>query len=159
MSIRCAAKAVIICENKVLLNMCSHDNGDIYYDLPGGGQHKYEDMESAVRREVMEETGYAVKNMRFAALAEDIFMEARLREIEPDYCHRIYHIFAANVAEDVKNEPTELDKGMKKSVWVDINEVKCLPEVFPARMAELVDNIVNGGPVMYLGTNFIEKWE
>lgn len=159
MSIRCAAKAVIICENKVLLNRCSHDNGDIYYDLPGGGQHKYEDMESAVRREVMEETGYMVENMRFAALAEDIFMEQKWRDIAPDYCHRIYHIFAASIAKNVKNEPTELDKGMENSAWVDINDVKDLPEVFPEKLPELVDNIVNGGAPVYLGTKFIEHWE
>ena len=116
-------------------------------------------MESAVRREVMEETGYAVESMRFAAIAEDIFMEQKWRDSDPDYCHRIYHIFAANIEKDVRNEPTELDKGMEKSVWVDINDVKGLPEVFPEKLPELVENIVNNGEPMYLGTNFIEHWE
>ena len=159
MAIRCAAKAVIIRDGKVLLNRCSHTNGDIYYDLPGGGQKKYEDMESAVRREVMEETGYTVEKMTFAALAEDIFMSEKLREKYPDYCHRIYHIYAASITDDVKKEPSELDWGMEKSVWIDVDKVKDLPETYPEKLGELVDNIMAGGAPMYLGTHFIGEWE
>ena len=67
MSIRSAAKAIIIKDNQILLNRCRHKDGSIYYDLPGGGQHPYESLEDAVRREVMEETGFEVSVRRFAA--------------------------------------------------------------------------------------------
>ena len=156
MSIRSTVKAVIICENRVLLNKCVR-NGEIYYNLPGGGQKKYEDMESAVRREVMEETGYSVKSMKFAALYEDIFMDDKLNRNDTDYSHRIYHIFAASVAKDAKSMPTEFDADMEKSVWVDINDVKSLPKVFPERLPEIIDSIMNGGAPIYLGANFTEN--
>ena len=48
MSIRSAAKAIIIKDDQILLNRCRHKDGSIYYDLPGGGQHKYESLEAAV---------------------------------------------------------------------------------------------------------------
>ena len=36
MAIRCASKAIIINNGAVLLNKCKHEDGRIYYDLPGG---------------------------------------------------------------------------------------------------------------------------
>ena len=42
MSIRSAAKAIIVKDGQILLNRCRHKDGSIYYDLPGGGQHQYE---------------------------------------------------------------------------------------------------------------------
>ena len=57
MSVRSTAKAIIIDNNKVLLNKCYDKyNGD-YYSLPGGGQDKYESIYDAVLRECKEETG------------------------------------------------------------------------------------------------------
>ena len=79
MSIRSGAKAIIIKDGRVLLNRCRHEDGTIYYDLPGGGQHPYESLEDAVRREVMEETGFEVSVLRFAALAEEIYTDEGLR--------------------------------------------------------------------------------
>ena len=49
------------------------------------------------------------------------------------------------------------DADMEKSVWVDVSEIKSLPKVFPERLSEVVDNIMNGGAPMYLGTNFTEN--
>ena len=61
MSIRCASKAIILENDSVLLNRCKRVDGTIYYDLPGGGQKIYENLEQALIREVKEETGYDVK--------------------------------------------------------------------------------------------------
>ena len=69
MSIRSSAKALIVNDGKILVNKCCHNDGSVYYDLPGGGQRQYEALEDAVIREVMEETGYAARVVRFAALA------------------------------------------------------------------------------------------
>ena len=68
MGIRNAAKAVIIDNGKILVNknmnslgdMCyGLPNGAVYYDLPGGGQNKYETLEEAVIRECLEDSGYS----------------------------------------------------------------------------------------------------
>ena len=40
MAIRCAIKAIIIKNGAILLNRCKGEDGDIYYDLPGGGQKR-----------------------------------------------------------------------------------------------------------------------
>lgn len=154
MAIRSAAKAVIIKDGMVLLNRCRHNDGREYYDLPGGGQNRFEPMEEAVRREVMEETGYTVGNLRFAALAEDIYTDEFIRREYPDYSHRVFHIFAAEITDAPRNEPTEVDWGMEKSVWVTLEDVKYLPMTFPDRLDELIENILNDGPVMWLGTAY-----
>lgn len=154
MAIRSAAKAVIIKDGCVLLNRCRHNDGREYYDLPGGGQNRFEPLEDAVRREVMEETGYTVCNLRFAALAEDIYTDDFIRSKYPDYSHRVFHIFAAELTDAPRNEPTEVDWGMEKSVWVKLEDVKDLSMTFPDRLDELIDNIVNGGQVMWLGTAY-----
>ena len=93
MSIRSAAKAIIIKDDKILLNRCRHRDGSVYYDLPGGGQHQYESLEEAVCREVKEEAGYDVEVCRFAVLAEEIYTNKELREQYPNYTHRILLIF------------------------------------------------------------------
>ena len=36
MAIRNAAKAIVIWNGKILLNRCITEDGEIYYDLPGG---------------------------------------------------------------------------------------------------------------------------
>ncbi len=154
MAIRSAAKAVIIRDGKVLLNLCRHEDGREYYDLPGGGQNLYESLEDAVCREVLEETGYTVAKMRFAALSEEIHTDERLRREYPDYSHRMLHIFAVDISNAPQAQPAEVDRGMEKSVWVDIGEVEKLTETYPGRLSELVENIAGNGPVMWLGTEY-----
>lgn len=154
MAIRSAAKAVIIKDGMVLLNRCRHRDGREYYDLPGGGQRQYEAMEDAVRREVLEETGYALKSLRFAALAEEIFTYPEYREKYPDYSHRVLHIFAAELADASQKEPTAPDMGMEKSVWTPVAQVAQLAETYPGNLAALVDNIVKNGPPMFLGVMY-----
>lgn len=72
MSIRSTAKAVIINNDKILLNKCYDEYYGDYYSLPGGGQHTYETLQEAIVRECLEETGYKVKVVRFSALFEEI---------------------------------------------------------------------------------------
>lgn len=66
MGIRNSVKALIVKDNKILLNKCQNSTGysfgdicinDIYFDLPGGGQNKFETIIEAVKRECLEETG------------------------------------------------------------------------------------------------------
>lgn len=80
MAIRNAAKAIIIENGKVLLNKCIGKCNEIYYDLPGGGQNQFEEMEDAVKRECLEESGYRIEIIRFAALAEEIYDDSELRK-------------------------------------------------------------------------------
>jgi 8-oxo-dGTP diphosphatase len=131
MSIRSVAKALIVHEEKILLNQCKGEKNGIYYSLPGGGQNQYETLEEAIIRECREETGYEVIPVRFAALFEEIYGDEELRINWPDYSHRIYHIFLCKLASEERANPTEMDLSQTASEWVELPslaEKKILPE-------------------------------
>ncbi len=139
--IRCSAKAILLHEGKILLNHCVSDDGQTYYDLPGGGQHPYEPMEQAVVREVLEETGYRVAVDRFAALAEEIYDDPESRQRYPDYTHRILHIFLVHLADEVRQDRSELDYHQTGSAWIPVAEADRLPMAqsrLTGRFAELL---------------------
>lgn len=154
MPIRSAAKALIVREGKLLLNRCVHSNGSVYYDLPGGGQQPYESLEQAVVREVREETGYIVRVMRFAALAEEIYTSGKLRKEYPEYTHRVKHIFVAELTDEQQGAPTELDMGMERCEWIPLESLKDLAELHPSALKNEAYNILAKGETMWLGTEY-----
>ena len=115
MSIRSTVKAVIIRENKVLLNKCVR-HGEIYYNLPGGGQDKYEDMESAVRREVMEET-----SSRIAIISD--FRATVKYSPSPGVMKEVVYFLAFTTEESIKAREGEI----AEVEWVPLEEAEnCL---------------------------------
>ncbi|MEM6632809.1 MAG: NUDIX domain-containing protein, partial [Bacteroidota bacterium] len=58
--VRAAAKALIIQDSQILLLKCQRD-GQIYYNLPGGGQEHGERIDEALVRECWEEAGAEVR--------------------------------------------------------------------------------------------------
>lgn len=151
MAIRNAAKAIIIDNGKVLLNKYVGKLNEIYYDLPGGGQNQFESMEEAVKRECMEESGYHIEIIRFAALVEEIYHDLELRKEYYDYTHRIHHVFLAKLADKSIQKPTEIDMHQLECVWVDINDVSLLdlrPEPLKSKFIE----VINSERPLYLGT-------
>lgn len=141
MSIRNAAKAIVIFEDKVLLNHCRQPGLGEYYTLPGGGQNQYETVEEAVVRECLEETGYTVAVRACAALYEEIHMDERFRSAYPDYAHKIFHIFRCSLACTAPVTPLEIDTFELGSEWIgiaDIPNIRLLPEAVHARFTELL---------------------
>ena len=153
MAIRSAAKALIVFEGKMLLNRCVHADGSVYYDLPGGGQRQFESMEEAVVREVLEETGYSVRIIRFAALAEEIYTSKVLREAYPDYTHRVIHIFLAELTGE-HGKPTELDMGMEHSEWISVKDLGTIGELHPPALKEALADILVNEQAFWLGTEY-----
>ena len=151
MSIRSAAKALIVHEGKVLLNRCAHKDGGIYYDLPGGGQEQYEALEDAVVREVLEETGYTAKVGRFAALAEEIHTNPYIREKHPQYAHRMLHIFLVELTDAPRQTPSGMDYGMEKSEWLPLEKLSGI-EMYPPTLPARIDEVLNGSGAVWLGT-------
>lgn len=140
MAIRSAAKAILLHRGKILVNRCRTEHGEVYYDLPGGGQNQYEPMEDAVVREVLEETGYRVKVVRLAAIAEEIYGDPGLRERFPDYAHRISHIFFVRLMDETPAACSEPDWQQEESIWLSIREadrVPFLPKQLTGRIAQL----------------------
>ncbi len=150
MAIRNTAKALIVADGKILLNRCVTQKGEVYYDLPGGGQKQFESMEEAVAREVLEETGYHVRVVRCAALGEVIFDDPKVREQSYEYSHRMFHIFAVELSDKAADKPAEMDFQQEGSVWMELDEadrVEFRPALLNGRIWELIQSTA---PV-YLG--------
>lgn len=155
MSIRSAAKAIIINKDKVLLNKCFDEYNGEYYSLPGGGQHTYETLHEAVIRECLEETGYCVTPKRFAALCEEICENPKTRELYPEYIHKMYHIFLCELADDIAKKPTEIDEMQVSSEWIDIehlDKIRLLPSVLNGNIVKMITNQIP----MFLGSEHIQ---
>ena len=159
MSIRCSAKALIIHEGAILLNRCRHADGSIYYDLPGGGQHLWESMAEAVRREVLEETGYTVDIHRPCAFSEEIYTDLSLRSIYLDYTHRICHIFLATLSSEMSQSPTVPDNFMEKSEWISIEKIQALPEICPPGLSSALPELLRTNHILFLGTHYNDSTE
>lgn len=151
LAIRNATKAIIVRDGKVLLNKCKGYHNELYYDLPGGGQQQYETMEEALIRECLEETGYLVKIVRFAALAEEIHDNTEIRQKYTDYAHRVFHIFIVELVDGILHEPTEIDFQQEECQWIDINEVPQI-DLRPRQIKENFFEIISSKVPQYLGS-------
>jgi len=154
MAIRNATKAIILRDGKILLNKCKGYDDELYYDLPGGGQKQYETMEDAVVRECLEETGYLVKVVRFAALAEEIYNNTEIRHKFPDYSHRVHHIFIVEFIDGIRHEPTEIDFQQEECQWIDIKEVSQI-DLRPRQIKENFEKVISSAEPIYLGSVYI----
>lgn len=154
MSIRSTAKAIIVNDGKILLNKC-HDkmNGD-YYALPGGGQHKYETLHEAVIRECSEETGYTVTPIKLAALCEEICMDEEFREKDPDYAHKMYHVFMCEITNEIAEIPTEKDSMQVDCQWVEIDFLENI-KLFPKAVGNSIIEILSNTAPIFLGSELI----
>ncbi len=154
--IRISVKAIILRDGKLLLNRCKQVNGEEYYDLPGGGQELYEPMEETVIREVLEETGYHIRILRFAAFGEEIYTDERLRLQYPDYTHRVFPIFLAALTDEPQEKPTEQDVNMQEVLWVPVEETAELPRLCPPGLSEALPRILQGASPVCLGTGWCD---
>lgn len=154
MGIRSTAKAVILHEDKILLNRCKDERNGDYYTLPGGGQNMYESLGEAVVRECREETGYMVIPIRFAALFEEICDDMDFRARRPEYAHKMLHIFVCRLAAEKRGDPTEIDDAQKGCEWVDVARLGSI-RLLPTAVGEALGEIIRGGPTRYLGASHI----
>ena len=156
MSIRSTAKAIIIDSGKVLLNKNIDENGKVYYSLPGGGQHDGESLTDAVIRECLEETGYTVRPIRFAALCELICTDKELVSQYPSYAHKIYHIFICELSGHEQKAPTERDHTQVGSEWIEIGSLNSI-YLCPRLFGENIDKVLDGSAPVFLGTEYIDR--
>lgn len=151
MSIRNSAKAVIINGDKILLDKCKLEEGEIFYTFPGGGQNQYETMEQAVIRECQEETGYTVKVDRFLALYEEIVSDEVERKNYPDYAHKIFHIFLCHLSNEAVKVPTEIDDNQISCEWIEINKISQL-NFYPNYIKNKFIPLIEKDMIDYLGS-------
>ena len=152
--------ALIIENNKILLNKnqssighCYPDlpNGMIYYDLPGGGQNQYETLEEAVKRECLEETGYYVNIERLAAIYEEISINEKFRTEYERYAHKVHFLFVCHLTGNSTMPSEEKDLDMLEPEWVDIEDVKKIP-LYPQIIKSNFDLVLKSNHILYLGS-------
>ncbi len=66
---------VVIKDNKVLLGKRKNAHGQGSWSFPGGHLEFNEELEDCARREVREETGLQIKNIRLGTFTNDIFRD------------------------------------------------------------------------------------
>lgn len=145
MCVRSTAKAIIIDNNKILLNKCYDKNNGHYYSLPGGGQNKYETLQDAVIRECLEETGYDVIPIKFCGICEEICDNEDTRLNYSIYAHKLYHIFLCKLASDKYVIPTEIDDMQESCNWIsisDLDNIRILPTMINNNIKDLITNTI-----------------
>lgn len=153
MAIRSSVKTIVIKENTIFLVKYISESGFVHYELPGGGQNQFEEMEDAAKREFFEETGLRMKINRFAAIAEEIFEDEDLREHYPNYVHRIHHIFQADIISNEIEKSLENDVNQVGCEWIPINKISelCL---IPKQLKDNLNKILSANHPIYLGTGY-----
>jgi ADP-ribose pyrophosphatase YjhB (NUDIX family) len=91
------------------------------YTLPGGKVDLGETCEKAVIREIKEETGLDVVNVRFVFWQESIFSEQFWKK-----AHFVMHDYFADLRPGVQEEDVVLNDEAQEFVWVTLAEAKKL---------------------------------
>jgi 8-oxo-dGTP diphosphatase len=109
---RNASRAIVYdAERNIALLHATNKN---YHKLPGGGVEEGEDIEAALRREVLEEIGCNIINLKELGIIEEYRNEFAL--------HQTSHCFLADV-DGLKGSPNleqdELADGFE-TVWLDV---------------------------------------
>ena len=145
MSARNSAKAIVINNGKILVNRCASRFGE-YFTLPGGGQHTGEMLMETVKRELLEETGYAVTPIRLSGIYERISSQR-----EENVGHKIYFIFLCKLNDPEKAVPSEIDRFQIDSVWIPLNEIGS-KNLFPRAIRDNLHSLTGYGETIYLGS-------
>lgn len=148
MPIRNSAKAIVISEGRILLNRCTSRFGE-YYALPGGGQNPGESLLEAVKREVLEETGYSVKPIRLSGIYERI--AERHGSGDDNICHKIYFVFLCALVSNRPAMPTEHDKFQIGLEWVNLKDIPS-SNMFPHAIRDNIPALIDRGETIYIGS-------
>lgn len=107
--IRKAVRCYLIKDNKVVVIKYKEGNKKVgYYDIPGGKIESGESAKKAAIREMKEETGIEVRNLKYKG---NMIIE---------YPNRIYD-FEIFISNDCEGQPQESEENMSK--WIDIKEL------------------------------------
>ena len=155
MNVRSTVKAIILHDGKVLLNRCRDASNGEYCSLPGGGQEQFETMAEAIHRECLEETGYSVEPVRFAALMEEICLDPFILEHYAEYAHKMLHIFTCVLASETAVAPTETDESQVAIEWVPLASIPAI-NLLPKQVKAYFTAIADGVSPQYLGTSYLE---
>ncbi len=86
---RIGVGVIVVKNNTVLIGKRINAHGEGTWAFPGGHLEFFEDIEHCARREVMEETGLEIKNVSFATITNDLFLQEQKHYITI-FMHSLY---------------------------------------------------------------------
>lgn len=103
----------VVRDGKFLMGYRKGSHGSSNWSIPGGHMEYGETFEQTAKREVMEETGLSILNVRFAAVTNDLF--------ESEGKH---YVSVWVLSDSIEGEPsiTEPNKFVNQK-WVDIDKL------------------------------------
>lgn len=147
--IRTAARAVVICEGKLLATKM-RDHRGIYYILPGGGQLPGETLKETVIRECLEEVGVEVEVQRLLYVREYIGKNHTFSERHARF-HQLESVFLCSVKNPHEACPgKETDNHQIGVAWLaleNLQQIRFYPELIKQYFSESSVKV----PTTYLG--------
>lgn len=147
-AIRTATKAIIIENDKILLNKYYKNN--TYYTLPGGGQDHNEDLKSNLKRECLEEIGASIEVEEILFVREFIADHHNPPSNRTGY-HQVNIIFKCKLIDKYFQAATQPDPNQIGSEWIEIKNLLNY-KLYPLSLREHIINYHSGKKVdIYLG--------
>lgn len=146
---RYSIKAIIIKDNKLLVERCNTGGSD-WYKLPGGGQEWGETVVEALKRECMEELSIEVEPVKLLFIRDYIANNHEF-VINHENFHQVEIMFLCNVKDFSKlGNGTVLDGGYKGFEWLDLDDIEN-SNFYPATIRLYFKKINEIRETMYLG--------
>lgn len=149
LKVRCAAKAIII-ENGKLLTIKKKDAEGFFYILPGGGQDHGETIYEGLVRECIEEISVTVKPERLVLVRDYI---ADNHGFAPDMLiklHQLELMFLCTITEGTPKNGEILDSGQICPEWIGIDSIEN-HRLYPVSLKKYLKDIENITHTVYMG--------
>ncbi|RLD08108.1 MAG: NUDIX hydrolase [Chloroflexota bacterium] len=145
--IRLSAKAIIICDGKLLTMHHLNEDGD-YYILPGGGQRNGENLISTLKRECMEEAGVTILVEDVMHIREYIADNHEFTGQKPGF-HQVEIMFRCQLLDSSKiGQGEEMDERQIGVSWLPVDELD-QHNLYPAVLRNVLKD--NNIQTIYLG--------
>lgn len=149
MKVRNSAKAVIVSKGR-LLAIRNESHGQIWYILPGGGQHHGESLTEAVRRECLEEASIEVIPEDILFIRDYISRNHEFYQEDGD-AHQVEFMFRCTISGDsVPGNGTEPDSRQTGVEWLDLHKLDEYP-LYPKQLRRILREGIPAVHPVYLG--------
>ena len=136
---RQAVRAVIVKDDELLV-MHRNKFGNEYYTLVGGGVEIGEDLEAALRRELLEETGLQISDPRL------VYIEEAGEPYGSQYVYQCRYVGGDIVLHPDSEEAqiNKLGKNLYTPQWLPVSRLADVPFVSPGLKRRLLEALASG---------------
>lgn len=147
--VRTAARAIVICDGKLLATKMKDQRG-VYYILPGGGQQPGETLRQTVRRECLEEVGVKVEVGRLLYVREYIGKNHTFSARHAKF-HQLEHVFLCTTEDPHACAPgCETDNHQIGVAWLSLENLEQI-RFYPEAVKQYFKDGSLAVPQTYLG--------